>query len=82
MELLTSISPMVGMVGLMVAFAISFTLKRQPAGNEPMQGIAEQIHIGAMAFLKREQCCACVFRDRRRVVVGIVLASANGSRVH
>jgi K(+)-stimulated pyrophosphate-energized sodium pump len=54
MELLTNFSPFAGIVGLLVAFVIYFSLKRQPAGNEIMQGIADQIEIGAMAFLRRE----------------------------
>ena len=29
-------------------------VKGQPAGNETMQDLADQIHDGAMAFLRRE----------------------------
>lgn len=73
MELLTSISPIVGVVGLVVAFAIYFTLKRRPAGNDLMQGIAEQIHIGAMAFLKREYVVLVFFVFVVAVLLGTFL---------
>ncbi|MBI4535441.1 MAG: sodium-translocating pyrophosphatase [Ignavibacteriae bacterium] len=54
MELFTTLSPVLGVVGLLVAFGIYFSIKRQSAGNELMQDIAGQIQVGAMAFLKRE----------------------------
>ncbi len=70
MEMLTSLSPLFGVVGLLVAFIIYFSLKRQAAGNELMQSIAEQIQVGAMAFLKREYTVLTFFV----IVVSILLA--------
>jgi len=61
MEMLTMLSPIFGVVGLFVAFAIYFSLKRQPTGSELMQSIAAQIQIGAMAFLRREYTVLAFF---------------------
>jgi len=71
MEMLTALAPILGLIGLLVAFAIYFSLKRQPAGNEVMQGIAGQIQVGAMAFLRREYTVLSFFVT----VVAILLGS-------
>jgi K(+)-stimulated pyrophosphate-energized sodium pump len=57
-------------VGLLVAFVIYVSIKRLPEGNEVMKNIASQIHIGAMAFLKREYVVLSVF-----VFVVVILLS-------
>jgi K(+)-stimulated pyrophosphate-energized sodium pump len=71
MELLTTLSPVGGVVGLLVALAIYLSIKRQPVGSDLMQGIADQIHVGAMAFLKREYLVLAVFV----AVVAVLLGS-------
>jgi len=43
-----------GLLGLVLAVFTYFSVRRQPEGNSTMSAIAEQIHAGAMAFLKRE----------------------------
>jgi K(+)-stimulated pyrophosphate-energized sodium pump len=43
-----------GVVGLLVAFAIYFFVRRQPAGTAAMRELAQLIEEGAMAFLRRE----------------------------
>jgi K(+)-stimulated pyrophosphate-energized sodium pump len=43
-----------GLVGLGFSLATYAWVRRQPAGNEVMRGLAEQIETGAMAFLRRE----------------------------
>ncbi len=73
MELLTSYnlaSIAIGITGLMVAFALYVSIKRQPEGNDVMADIAEQIYSGAMAFLKREYTVLIYFV----IVVSILLA--------
>ena len=50
-----------GLVGLGAAFAIFGYLKRQPAGTPAMIDLAEQIHAGAMAFLRREYTVLALF---------------------
>ena len=50
-----------GLGGLAVAGIIYRYLKGQPAGNEAMEGLADQIYSGAMAFLRREYSMLAVF---------------------
>src|SRR3990172_12300264 len=63
--------PLVGAVGLVLAFLIYFNLKKLNAGTPRMQEIADQIHVGAMAFLKREYVVLFFFV----VIVGGLLAA-------
>ncbi len=44
----------IGLVGLVAVFLTYTGIKRQPDGTAVMKDLAEQIHIGAMAFLKAE----------------------------
>ena len=50
-----------GIVGLAIAGLIYFSVRRQDPGNETMIDIADQIHIGAMTFLRREYSILLVF---------------------
>jgi K(+)-stimulated pyrophosphate-energized sodium pump len=63
-----------GLVGLAVSLGMYFYIRKQPAGNEVMRGIADQIEAGAMAFLKREYSVLAVFV----LVVGALLWLAIG----
>ncbi len=47
-------SPLLGLVGLAGALVLYLYIKRQSSGTEAMQELADRIHEGAMAFLKRE----------------------------
>ncbi len=58
---LINAAPFVGLLGFLFAIFLFFQVKRYPDGNETMRGIAEQIHKGAMAFLKREYRALVVF---------------------
>lgn len=53
--------PWAGAAGLLVAFALYQGIKRLPDGNDRMRDIASQIHVGAMAFLRREYVVLAVF---------------------
>lgn len=53
--------PLSGAVGLIIALIIYAWIKRQSSGTELMQDIAQQIHIGAMAFLKSEYKVLSIF---------------------
>lgn len=55
------VPPIIGAVGLFVALIVYLYIKRQSPGNDRMQDIANQIHIGAMAFLKSEYRVLAVF---------------------
>jgi len=46
-------APLIGAVGLIVAFFIFGSLKKQPVGTDRMRDIADQIHEGALTFLFR-----------------------------
>ncbi len=51
----------VGIGGLVYAAILFLLVKRSPAGTQKMKEIAELIHAGAMAFLKREYATLVVF---------------------
>ncbi|SVA68054.1 uncharacterized protein METZ01_LOCUS120908, partial [marine metagenome] len=61
-----------GLVGLAFAGVIYRYVKSQPAGSAVMEDLAEQIHDGAMAFLRREYSMLGVFV----AVVFVLLALA------
>jgi K(+)-stimulated pyrophosphate-energized sodium pump len=72
---LTDWAWLLGLVGLGVAAGIYGYVKKQPAGNEVMVDLGEQIHDGAMAFLRREYTVLAGFV----VVVAILLSLAVGT---
>ena len=59
----------VGLVGLALAGFTYRYVKGQPSGSEAMGALAEQIHDGAMAFLRREYLTLVPFV----IVMAIVL---------
>lgn len=63
-----------GVVGLVVALALYFRVKSQPAGNETMNRIAGYIREGSMAFLVREYKVLAIYA----IVVGILLSLGLG----
>ncbi|MDL2226607.1 sodium-translocating pyrophosphatase [Deltaproteobacteria bacterium OttesenSCG-928-M10] len=68
---LTKFAPVLGIIGLVVAYMIYAYVKKQPNGNEEIQSLEKMIHDGAMAFLKQEYVYLAVFI----VVVAIALAA-------
>ncbi|NVK21164.1 MAG: sodium-translocating pyrophosphatase [Kangiellaceae bacterium] len=46
--------PVLGLVGLLFAFIIFILVKKYPEGEPKIKKIADQIHLGAMVFMKRE----------------------------
>jgi len=75
---LQMVAPILGVVGLVIAVLIYRFIVSQPAGNEKMQEIADAIHAGAMAFLKREYKVLAIFMVV--VFVLMLLAPALGWR--
>ena len=61
MEVFIALSPYVGVAGLLVALLLYLSITRQSSGSELMQGIARQIEVGAMAFLRREYTVLSLF---------------------
>jgi K(+)-stimulated pyrophosphate-energized sodium pump len=61
MTVLAQFSPLVGLIGLGGALALYLYVRRQSSGTELMADIAERIHEGSMAFLRREYTVLAVF---------------------
>ncbi|QQR92065.1 MAG: sodium-translocating pyrophosphatase [Myxococcales bacterium] len=53
--------PGAGVVGLIIAFALYGYVSKQAVGNDRMKQISEEIHNGAMAFLRSEYLILAVF---------------------
>jgi len=70
------LAPVLGVVGLLVAFVLYRYVVAQPFGSGAMIGIAEAIHTGAMAFLRREYSILVGFI----VAVAVLLSFAIGMR--
>ena len=64
--------PILGVVGLVIAFVIYTVMSRAPDGEAKERGIAEQIHIGAMVFMHREYKLLLVFAAV--LIVGILVS--------
>ena len=65
---------LLGLLGLAVAGGIYGYVKKQPSGTDLMIDLGEQIHDGAMAFLRREYSVLAIFV----LVVAILLYLAVG----
>ena len=65
----TGFAWLLGVAGLSIAGGIYGYVKKQPPGNEMMIDIGDQIHDGAMAFLRREYTVLAGFV----VVVAVLL---------
>jgi K(+)-stimulated pyrophosphate-energized sodium pump len=70
----TGFACLLGVAGLSIAWGIYCYVKKQDPGNETMVDIGEQIHDGAMTFLRREYTVLTGFV----VVVAILLSFAIG----
>ncbi len=58
---ITFLPPLLGMIGLIFAFVIFALVKRYPEGDDISKKIADQIHLGAMVFMKREYKILALF---------------------
>jgi K(+)-stimulated pyrophosphate-energized sodium pump len=54
-------SPYLGIAGLVFAAILYWRIASAPAGTDRMKDIAEQIHDGAMAFLRKEYSILAIF---------------------
>jgi K(+)-stimulated pyrophosphate-energized sodium pump len=52
---------LLGLIGILAALGVYFSLRKQSAGNEVMRDLADQIETGAMAFLRREYSVLAIF---------------------
>ncbi|ADD66878.1 V-type H(+)-translocating pyrophosphatase [Denitrovibrio acetiphilus DSM 12809] len=58
---LSYLAPVLGVIGLAIAYVIYMNVVKQPVGNEKMREISDAIHDGAMAFLGREYKVLAIF---------------------
>jgi K(+)-stimulated pyrophosphate-energized sodium pump len=63
------ITPLAGVIGLIGAWLIYRSILKQSGGTGKIASIAEQIHTGAMVFMRRELKLLAIFA----VVIGILL---------
>ena len=67
--------PVVGVLGLIVALVLYRLILKRPAGDAKVTGIADQIHLGAMVFMRREYTMLGMFSA---VLLAIILFSPLG----
>ncbi len=67
------IPPIFGVLGLVMAYVIYGMVMKYPGGEEKVAKIAEQIHIGAMVFMKREYQMLGIFAGVLIVVLWVLL---------
>ena len=70
------IPPLFGALGLVAAYIIFGMVKSYPAGEGKVAHIAEQIHLGAMVFMRREYTMLALFAA---VLIILLFASELGS---
>jgi len=61
MQILTNLSPLIGILGLVAAYYTFKYIDKQSAGTPVMQEIAQSIRDGAMVFLGREYKILAIF---------------------
>ena len=76
LEQLYSAPPILGLVGLAIAFFIYTVMSRREISDGEVQKIGEQIHLGAMVFMKREYTYLFIFAV---VLLGLILLSDLGN---
>ncbi len=68
-------APILGVIGLLAALVLYLYISRQSAGTDVMKDLADQIHEGAMAFLRREYSVLAIFV----LIVAVLLYFAIGT---
>ena len=64
-----ALPPLLGFMGLLVALGIYVVVNRYPEGSDEVKKIGDQIHLGAMTFMKTEYLYLTIFAI---VVIGLV----------
>ena len=65
------IPPVLGAIGMVIAFIIYAMVKKRPAGEGKVVEIGDQIHLGAMVFMKREYTMLAIFAGALIILLGI-----------
>ncbi|MEK6597934.1 MAG: sodium/proton-translocating pyrophosphatase, partial [Gemmatimonadota bacterium] len=68
----------IGLIGLVAVFLTFSELRRLPDGNAVMRDLADQIHLGAMAFLRREYSYLLPFLVLVAVLLGLAVGTKTG----
>ena len=63
--------PALGALGLVISFIIYLVIAKQPVNNDKVASIGKQIHIGAMAFMRREYTILVGFLAILAVLIGL-----------
>ncbi|HET9481142.1 MAG TPA: sodium/proton-translocating pyrophosphatase, partial [Candidatus Polarisedimenticolia bacterium] len=79
LETLTFWMPILGVAGMIFASLIYVNIVRRPAGNPRMLEIAEAIHSGAMAYLKRQYTILVIFVVVVAALLGVFLDPVTAS---
>ncbi|MFP4037107.1 MAG: sodium/proton-translocating pyrophosphatase, partial [Desulfobacteraceae bacterium] len=74
MQGLTVYAPFLGILSVVIAWLIFGYVKKQPNGTPLMQELEEQIHIGAMTFLRREYSILLIFIAVVFLLLGVGIA--------
>lgn len=76
MESFLLLAPIFGVFGLLAALFLYNYIKRQPDGSDLMRDISDQIHLGAMTFLRREYSVLALFVLVVFILLGIFISWA------
>ncbi len=78
---LANLPPIIGVFGLLVALALYFIVKKYPEGDAKVKKIGDQIHLGAMVFMKREYKMLTMFLAVLTIIVWLALGKETGIAV-
>ncbi len=75
---LPNLLPLVGVIGLLFALWSYFIVKKKNQGSEKIQAISEEIHKGAMVFLKSEYKVVLIFAGILFIILSVFLSLSTG----
>ena len=78
---LVKLPPMVGALGMLIALILYFVVKKYPEGDDAVKKIGDQIHLGAMVFMKREYKMLVMFLAVLVIIVWVALGKETGIAV-
>ncbi len=78
---LVKLPPIVGLFGLLIALVLYFIVKKYPEGDAAIKKIGDQIHLGAMVFMKREYKMLVMFLAVLVIAVWVALGKETGIAV-
>ena len=73
--------PILGVLGLLAAYYLYRLIKSHPPGDENVKKIGDQIHEGAMVFMRREYSILVIFLAIQVVLTFVFLDSNVGIAV-